>query len=520
MMPKTGLSAHPSMDELMKHVQMFQNLAMVTYVIDARYSEMSATRGTTEISVRYWVPLLIIGCVFLTTESFDWFILANIWMGDLDKEIENLTHEDLLEITQSSLKRLIAADSLLKDLPFDVTTDEVLSQVAVVQGQSITVTILRHSESPLNVVIPQQGATVKDLKQAIQRCFALKQQRSRIKTKISWKYVWKAYSLQHEGMTLKRNCDLVSKYGVTNRSELRFVKRGILLLFLIKDVNYVNCTNYPWLEQIARQETLTRGCSKVTPRIEHVNTTTLDHILVDHKHKMLYCYVPKVACTNWKRVMMVLTGASNATNLIDIPSYMAHAENSTLRLSDLPPNEAKRCLKSYTSFLMVRHPMERLLSAFRNKFEGNLTSSRYFQARYGKHIIKKYRWQRGNKMKIKQPLGSDVTLIEFVQYLINEGLNTNEHWTPVYDLCYPCAVNYTFIGKYEHLSEDSEALLDIIEAPPVRFPMTNSAHTRLKVREYFQMLPLKYMQALYRLYRNDFIIFDYNLESVLGYDFG
>ncbi|KAK9880668.1 hypothetical protein WA026_011905 [Henosepilachna vigintioctopunctata] len=147
------------------------------------------------------------------------------WMGDLEEELEKLSHEDLLEITQSSLKRLISADSLLQDLPLDVTTDEVLSQVAVVQGQSITVTILRHSESPLNVVIPQQGATVKDLKQAIQRCFSLKQQRSKIKTKISWKYVWKAYVLQHEGMLLKKNTDLVSKYGVTNRSELRFIKR-------------------------------------------------------------------------------------------------------------------------------------------------------------------------------------------------------------------------------------------------------------------------------------------------------
>lgn len=61
------------------------------------------------------------------------------------------------------------------------------------------------------------------------------------------------------------------------------------------------------------------------------NASQLNHILVDHTHKLLYCYVPKVACTNWKRVMMVLTGQSNASNLMDIPANVAHANSSTIR---------------------------------------------------------------------------------------------------------------------------------------------------------------------------------------------
>lgn len=71
----------------------------------------------------------------------------------LDEEIENLSHEDLLEITESSLKRLITADPLLSDLPADVTVEEVLAQIAVAQGQSITITVTRYSESPLSVVV-------------------------------------------------------------------------------------------------------------------------------------------------------------------------------------------------------------------------------------------------------------------------------------------------------------------------------------------------------------------------------
>lgn len=78
----------------------------------------------------------------------------------LDEEIENLSHEDLLEITQSSLRRLIASDPLLCDLPVDVTTEEVLAQIAVAQGQSITVIVTRHSESPLNVVVSCRNVTL------------------------------------------------------------------------------------------------------------------------------------------------------------------------------------------------------------------------------------------------------------------------------------------------------------------------------------------------------------------------
>jgi hypothetical protein len=76
---------------------------------------------------------------------------------NLEQELDSLSHEDLCEITQSSLRRLIAADPLLQDLPGDVTTEEVLSQIAVAQGKSITVVVLRHFETPLSVVVSRKS---------------------------------------------------------------------------------------------------------------------------------------------------------------------------------------------------------------------------------------------------------------------------------------------------------------------------------------------------------------------------
>ncbi|KAF7284042.1 hypothetical protein GWI33_022661 [Rhynchophorus ferrugineus] len=167
---------------------------------------------------------ILIDCKNVVMTEFNEKIQEKV---NLDEAIDTLSHEDLCEITQSSIKRLIASDPLLSDLPVDVTPEEVLAQIAVIQGQNITVTIIRYSESPLNVVIPQQNTTVLDLKKAIKRSFILKQLRQKSKTKISWKYIWKTFWLQNtqNGKVLKNDKELVTIYGVANRTELRFVKR-------------------------------------------------------------------------------------------------------------------------------------------------------------------------------------------------------------------------------------------------------------------------------------------------------
>ncbi|CAG9767762.1 unnamed protein product [Ceutorhynchus assimilis] len=273
---------------------------------------------------------------------------------------------------------------------------------------------------------------------------------------------------------------------------------------------------YPWLEQISRQEELTLGCDNLgVSRRTPYDVSKLSHILVDHSHKLLYCYVPKVACTNWKRVMMVLTGQSNASNLVSIPASEAHFNGSTIRLSQLPEAEIKQVLYEYTLFLIARHPFERLLSAYRNKFTDNIPSSKYFQARYGKHIIKKY---RSAATESDLDSGANVSFPEFVTYLLNEGVDSNEHWAPIYDLCLPCTLNYTFIGHYETLAQDSKTILEMVDAPPIVFPVTRAGHTRDKLREYFQQLSIFNIEHLYKKYLPDFKLFGYGLEDLLGYD--
>ncbi|XP_059058165.1 U11/U12 small nuclear ribonucleoprotein 25 kDa protein-like [Achroia grisella] len=135
-----------------------------------------------------------------------------------------LSHDDLIEITKSSLCTLINSDSLLSDLPPDVILEEVIAQIAVEFGQSITVFISRDDEPVLKVIVPQ-NASVSDLKKAIARHFEIYQKRIGNKVKISWKYIWKTYDLSFDSLILDNNCSPIENYGVTNKVTLAFKKR-------------------------------------------------------------------------------------------------------------------------------------------------------------------------------------------------------------------------------------------------------------------------------------------------------
>lgn len=217
---------------------------------------------------------------------------------------------------------------------------------------------------------------------------------------------------------------------------------------------------------------------------------------------------------------MVLTGRSNTTNVVSIPASLAHNESSHQRLSDIPTSQLPPILSTYTLFVMVRHPFERLLSAYRNKLEDNQASAKYFQSIFGRHIIKHY---RNNATQKDLETGDNVTFKEFVRYLITEGVDSasaNEHWRSVYSLCRPCDLDYTFIGKYDTFTEDTQAVLDLISAPKLTFPHTRSGKTGDRLRTYFRQLDLDDIKSLYLLYEMDFKLFGYTAENILGYDFG
>lgn len=267
-----------------------------------------------------------------------------------------------------------------------------------------------------------------------------------------------------------------------------------------------------------RQKNLHVGCRKYynASEILKVKRVKLDHILIDENRKVLFCYVPKVACTNWKRIFMLLTGkASNISQVLQIPSYKVHARNLFTSLQNYSIAEVDQILRDYTKFIFVRNPFERLLSAYHNKLEQHYDSSKYFQARFGKYIIKKFRKNPTNTSLEK---GDDVTFSEFVDYLTSSDSSTyNEHWQTVTNLCHPCFINYDLIGKYETLISDSSFVLDYLKLN-FSFPVLEKpSRTASSLKKYFNVISKDLIYKLYRIYEMDFTLFGYDLFKTLDW---
>uniref|UniRef100_A0A8C5L3E9 Carbohydrate sulfotransferase n=1 Tax=Jaculus jaculus TaxID=51337 RepID=A0A8C5L3E9_JACJA len=236
----------------------------------------------------------------------------------------------------------------------------------------------------------------------------------------------------------------------------------------------------------------------------------VSRIYVEDKHKVLYCEVPKAGCSNWKRILMVLNGlASSAYNIShDAVHYGKHLK--TLDSFDLRGIHMR--LNTYTKAVFVRDPMERLVSAFRDKFEH---PNSYYHPVFGKAIIKKY---RPNACAEASNNGSGVKFREFVHYLLDSHrpVGMDIHWEKVSRLCSPCLINYDFVGKFETLEEDTNYFLQLIGAPrELKFPNFKDRHSSDErtsaqvVRQYLKDLSGTERQLIYDFYYLDYLMFNY-----------
>ncbi|KAJ8245386.1 hypothetical protein GJAV_G00270200 [Gymnothorax javanicus] len=246
----------------------------------------------------------------------------------------------------------------------------------------------------------------------------------------------------------------------------------------------------------------------------------LKHLVVDDEHELLYCYVPKVACTNWKRVMMVLTSGGRYTDPMAIPSSQAHIPANLKTLNQYSIAEINHRLKNFLKFLFVREPFERLVSAYRNKFTLKYNTS--FHKRFGTRIVRRY---RRNATQEALQNGADVRFPEFAEYLadpatLREG-SLNEHWETVLSLCHPCHIHYDLVGKYETLEEDSNYVLRLAGVDErLRFPSYAKATrtTDQMAAEFFRNISSRLQAQLYQLYRLDFLMFNYSTPTYLRMD--
>ncbi|XP_043189207.1 carbohydrate sulfotransferase 14-like isoform X1 [Amphibalanus amphitrite] len=246
------------------------------------------------------------------------------------------------------------------------------------------------------------------------------------------------------------------------------------------------------------------------------NTQLLRNIIVNDEHRLMYCYIPKVSSTQWKKVMGVLSGRLPDIALSKIRGDLPHRRNVHRFLSEYSAEEIRTRLNSYTSFMFVRHPLERLVSGYRNKF-GNAPLDGYFPSHFAADI--KSRYGSGNLTSVGNDIRGDrrVTFEEFARWVSDPNPAAgarNEHWAPMAGLCRPCDIAYTVVGKMETLLEDARLVLRTANITSITFPVGFHSKTRSVAGDMLASLPKDVLRRVLSLYLEDFLVFGYHPSEV------
>ena len=191
------------------------------------------------------------------------------------------------------------------------------------------------------------------------------------------------------------------------------------------------------------------------------------------------------------------------------------------------------------SFLLVRHPFDRLVSAFRDKLERSKLpdyQNNWYYRTYGKKITSRYRKDSVRHFgkdffSVKNNFGAPYevkgfrvesmpTFWEFVQFLkASRVTRMDEHWRPTTDYCAMCNAHYEHIFQFEDMDiGEAEYLKHVIN--PGRLdkeewvnpnsPKGMESHEVTKT--YFAMLTDSDIVALYKIYEFDFKMFGYQFR--------
>lgn len=150
------------------------------------------------------------------------------------------------------------------------------------------------------------------------------------------------------------------------------------------------------------------------------------------------------------------------------------------------------------------------MSAYRDKLE-NKQDREYYYKRFGRHIVLKYR--RSDNQTRLEP-----TFEEFLRFVVKEKY-FDEHWLPYYRTCEPCILHYDYILKFETLERDQNFFIEDANLTKYLYKETNyhpqnsnprGKTTREVLNKYLKEIPRQILNKIYKIYENDFKLFDYS----------
>lgn len=251
--------------------------------------------------------------------------------------------------------------------------------------------------------------------------------------------------------------------------------------------------------------------------------------LVNAKHGLVWCNVFKAASSTWFYNFNLLAGYTEQELLHakDTPIQLARKRYARPSVAEL--HKAMNSTPQPLSFMIARHPLERLVSGFRDKI---LSGSRYY-SKLSRTILHRYKDMRNGEETDKakswsffgktKPKAVVPSFAQFVQFLLDEaakGHRLDEHWTPINNFCTPCLVDFDVFAKVETMEEDgnyiifSAGIQDVIK--PKRINRSRNEPTNAVADKYLCQLSESQMDGLLKLYRYDIEMFSYDVSKYVN----
>ena len=193
--------------------------------------------------------------------------------------------------------------------------------------------------------------------------------------------------------------------------------------------------------------------------------------LINHNYKFIYCPIPKVACSSFKRIVFALEGVKIDSQHLDL----VHARAKQYSLRNYPYDTAKKLLHSneYFRFAIVRNPWDRLISAYLDKF----VSCQELIPRFVNEFVRSYYRSCG----IKPDINKSITFRQFIEHIKNTDDDLLDvHFKPQY--LFLANTKFDFIGRFENMSEDYQKIKERLNLT-VELPWSNKVARGASSRE-------------------------------------
>nr|XP_053647240.1 carbohydrate sulfotransferase 14-like [Cherax quadricarinatus] len=192
------------------------------------------------------------------------------------------------------------------------------------------------------------------------------------------------------------------------------------------------------------------------------NSIRSQEFLINKMFNLVWCPVYKAASSTWLWNFNLLAGYTQQHLLHDIHRPLPLARNRYPRPSEGELLRVLRMRPAVVSFMIARHPLHRLVSAYRNKIVLNRKDySKIIKVMKAGHPeLGPSGW--GAWLELVPGHVGVPTFRQFVQYILEQHEAhhvLNEHWIPASQFCTPCLVNYTVLAKVETLDEDTNYII-------------------------------------------------------------